>query len=161
MLTSKNSNLVDRLGFKIYVILFERTYDTKSTSKKSLIGRCFGEAFATVVELSKHAFRLGLLDLIWPLWHLAWRSSEGLTSTLVVKIVETSRCSIYEIPCTKLGFNSILVTLHHSRFLTSHWLIYYPFGLGWLATSLVQKWVAVRSGLGWLSCLTEIEPIRY
>jgi hypothetical protein len=142
VLTSKNSNLVDRLGFEIiHFVLVNIWY--KSTWKKSLLMVAFfGEAFAIVVESLKHESRLGSYDLIWPWWVICLR----LTS--VVKIVWTSRCSIYEIPCTKLGFNSILVII--LRFASSHWLIYYPFGIS-LVTSLVQK---MGCGLGWLSLVS-------
>ena len=116
--------------------------------KVAFIGRHFGEAFAIVVESLKHESRLGSYDLIWPHRVICPR----LTS--VVKIVWTSRCSIYEIPCTKLGFNSILVII--LRFASSHWLIYYPFGIS-LVTSLVQK---MGCGLGWLSSFIRWDHFR-
>lgn len=131
------------------------TYDKKNPHQKSRYHWSpFWRGFCDCGRVANAWISAGLNDLTWPQGHLT-------SFDLGRQNWWTSRCSIYEIPCTKLGFNSILiVTFNHPyNFLSSHWLIYYPFGISLITTSLVQK-NGLRSRVVKF-CLTEIEPIRY
>lgn len=97
--------------------------------KKVAYWSLFWRGFCDFGRVAKAWISAESYNLIWPKGHLSL-FDHGRQYCL------TSRCSIYEIPCTKLGFNSILVII--LRFPSSHWLIYYPFGIS-LVTSLVQK----------------------